>query len=1007
MTHAPPPALGLHQVVAAHARSTPHRAAVVDGDRVLDYAKLDRVADGWAARLQAAGVRPGERVAILLPRRADAVVALLAVLKTGAAYALLDPTWPAERVAEMTADLDARLVVTAPEVHLDLGVPVWRTPTEPVAADFTPVPRGGSDACCVFFTSGTTGRPKGVETPHRAIARLVEPGSFGQFGPDAVVPLAAPTPWDAFALELWAPLLTGGTAVVVAEKYLSPSGLRDCVARHGVTTVWLTSSVFNLAVDEDPGAFAGLRQVITGGERLSPDHVRRFLRAHPTIPLLNGYGPVENTVFATTHPIALADCDDPDGIPLGTPVPGTNVHVLDRDRPCGPGEVGEICLSGTGLALGYLGGRDQGGFTEVTLDGVPTRVYRTGDLGARRADGVLTYRGRADRQVKVRGHRVEPAEVEQRVQALLGVRGCRVVARHDDRGAVRDLVAFCVDDAGSSPPARAEEVLRDALLPHHRPAEVVTVAAFPLTPQGKLDERALLALLRPDADDEPAEAPEDATLRLVVDKIGEVLGRGRVSPTARFGDLGGGSLDAGRVCARLGAATGVPIPLSRFHRHSTATELADWLATATATVPTPPPVGDVPLTPTQLAHLTHHLVEPADRTGHCLLTWVLDGEVDLDALDAAIAAVHQRHEALSAAYLPDPGPCARPSEVEPPPLELLAECASPDAALAAVRGVLAEKLDPTAADVWRVVLAEVRPGSGAVLGIAVHHVAFDGASESVLAHDLAAAYNGEPLGDPPPTLARAHADRADALAAADPAAAGRLRAELAGVPDLRWPERPAAHAGRAPGLVEVDLPGVGTDRVAPLLAAYGAALAEVTGVDDVAVGVPVAQRGTAGLAAAVGCHITTVCVRLRGPALAGDAEAADQALAAALATQDVPFTEALAVAATTGGGRPPLFQTLFAVQDNPPADLPLRGVATRFVRQPYLDLPLELHAELWPLPGGGTRLTVYHRRDAVPDRTAAALAEAMKARLTNQPTTHLTPQLTEHATTHRTEEAAR
>ncbi|WYB33581.1 AMP-binding protein [Streptomyces sp. SM1P] len=276
--------------------------------------------------------------------------------------------------------------------------------------------------------------------------------------------------------------------------------MREAVAVHGADTVWLTSSLLNMVVDEDPDAFLGLAQVITGGERLSVPHVRAFVRRHPGIALINGYGPVESTVFATTHRITEADCDLPGGIPVGRPVPGTRIHVID----------GEICVAGDGLALRYLGEPEltEAKFPRVRVDGEDVRVYRTGDLGRLDENGVLHYGGRADRQVKVRGHRVEPAEVERRIQDLLpAVRDCRVVAHRNAAGNTEGLVAFCVPERPGDPLSGAAATLAAELVAYQRPDAVLAVAGFPLTAQGKLDERALLDLWAPEAADGTAPAP--------------------------------------------------------------------------------------------------------------------------------------------------------------------------------------------------------------------------------------------------------------------------------------------------------------------------------------------------------------------------------------------------------------------------------------------------------------------------------------------------------------------
>ncbi|MEV4050687.1 amino acid adenylation domain-containing protein [Amycolatopsis sp. NPDC049688] len=979
---------GLHEAVARTARDRPEAVALISGHRRVSYGELDGTADAWAASL---GTGAGDLVPITLPRSVELVTALLAVLKTGAAYALLDPAWPVDRLREAFRQLDPPLLVTRPGAVELPELPVWTPPARPAAGEtgFRPAAVEGSAPCCVFFTSGTTGTPKGVLVPHQATARLFRPGTFARFSADTVMPLAAPVPWDAFSLELWSVLLNGGTSVIVDEPFLSAASLRDGISRHGVDTVWLTSSLFNMIVDESPEAFRGLDQVMIGGERLSPGHVTRFLRRHPGITLLNGYGPVESTVFATTHRITPADCDRPGGIPLGKPVPGTGVHVLDGVRPCAAGETGEICLAGDGLALRYLGRPEltEAKFTTVPIAGRPLRLYRTGDLGVQDEDGVLHFRGRADRQVKIRGHRVEPAEVERQIERLLpSVRTCRVLARRDDGGSVRELLAFCVPAV----PDGAMATLRAALLPHHRPAAVLAVDAFPVTPQGKLDERALLAMAGKPAEVEIAAEHDDPLVRLVAETFGAVLGRPAVPAEVPFTDLGGGSLDAGRVCARLTGRLGRAVPVSRLYQHPTALALAGWLGSDEPPVPALPADADAgtPLTPMQLVFLTRQLRDPDDRTSHCLLTWVLEGELDHAALEAAIAEVHRRHEPLRAAYLPDPRPAAQVVDIEPPPLELLPRQPGVEAAVDALRALLSEPLDPTDGDVWRTALAEVDGGAAAVFGCVVHHIAFDGRSESVLARDLAAAYEAARSGTraaapEPVTLAaayRAYAARLDGATAHH----AYLREEFSGAPDLQWPAgatEPAAGCVVEIPLSATVVAGVdalaaasGVSRFAVLLTCYATSLAEVTGQDDFVVGVPVVQRDAPVLERAIGCHITMLGLRLRGTTPDG-VQAVGRLAERAFAAQDVPFPDLLRIAGTRPGDRHPLFQTVFALQDNPAPELRLPGLKTTFVRQPYLDLPLELHTELWPAPGGGLLVTVHFRPEVVPEVTAQEIAK--------------------------------
>ncbi|MDN3294945.1 amino acid adenylation domain-containing protein [Streptomyces ficellus] len=523
----------IHEAVERHARCTPDAVALVDGDTRVPYADLNAAADAWAAELRDRGAGPGGFVPVLLPRSATLVAAILGVLKTGAAYAALDPEWPVERLRSVAR-------VLAPEVTVADGSrdgwegPVWSPPARGprgAAEQFRGRPVGpgrqvdGTSPAAVFFTSGTTGRPKAVVSGHRATVSLFD-GGFEPFhgGPvRPVMPQAAPVSWDGFTLETWGPLINGGTSVLLAGGYLMPGTLRALIEREGVNTVWLTASLFHLLLDEDPDCFEGLRHVLTGGERLSVPRVSAFLDRHPAIALTNGYGPVETCVFATARRVRRADCDVPSGIPVGVPVPGRRVHVLTDGRPAEPGTTGEICVSGDGVALGYLGDEELTArmFPTVALDGVPTRVYRTGDLGFQDTEGVLHFAGRADRQVKVRGHRVEPEEIEAVVRALPGVADCAVVpvapapapgpgpaanGDNDDNGGggggggFERLALFytaATEAADALPPQAVRRELAGRLPRHLVPDLVRRQADLPLTANGKLDRAALLRTLRP------------------------------------------------------------------------------------------------------------------------------------------------------------------------------------------------------------------------------------------------------------------------------------------------------------------------------------------------------------------------------------------------------------------------------------------------------------------------------------------------------------------------------
>jgi amino acid adenylation domain-containing protein len=1011
---------GLHEAVARTADAHPERTALVTGERRISYAELDAAADCWAADLAEHGVCPGTHVPIMLPRSADLVIALLAVLKAGGVYALLDPHWPRAQLESVLCDLETDLVIDLSDAVPPPNYRLWSPPeigTVSATPEFVPVTARGEDPCCVFFTSGTTGRPKGVVVTHRSTARLFVQNTFARFDSDTVIPLAAAPPWDAFSLELWGGLLNGGTCVVVEEPFLSSTTLRSGIAAHSVNTAWITSSLFNMLVDESLDAFDGLRQVLVGGERLSTSHVRRFLKRHPTVTLFNGYGPVESTVFASAHRIMPADCSRPGGIPLGICVPGTSVYVLDGDRECGRDEEGEICVTGDGLAIGYLGDPELTAhkFTTVKLAGRRQRVYHTGDLGVWGSpDGLLEFRGRADRQLKIRGHRVEPADIESRIETLAPrVASCRVVPRRDQLDSTHELVAFCIPRVAGDELSGLLEDLTPHLATYQQPVQVVSVPTFPLSSRGKIDEAALLDQGEVGLDSPAtaaAQVPNGDTAAtadetLVSEAFASVLGyTGFVPRDASFFELGGSSLGAGRVCARLDASSGLAVPVSQLYQHPTVAQLGAWLGQTTLDKGSFSVPGDaVPLTPSQVVFLTRDLVDPDGLTNHCLLVWRLAGQLDFDSLDRAVIDVHERHQALRASYTFDPAPNAQVTEIEAPELHVLAPEPTPETALRALRIALSVPFDVEGGDVWRASLVPVGSGSVSLFGCSVHHIAFDGWSESVLSRDLSRAYNGGSVSARSTSLHQIARHRARRQQHADIAGqVTRLAAELRGVPEIVWPasltrDRSVAAVRTLTASVPVtDIARIdslaaqyATTRFVVLLTSWGRALASVTGSTDFAVGVPVSDRSHLAEDDVVGCHLSMVPMRLSAAAVRPGPDGRDNVAAALEATvrmtrlafscQDAPFDDVVQALMRQGNSRSPIFQTLFALQDNPGPLLEFDGLETTHLRQPYLELPTELHLELWPEPGGDLTVQLSFRPADVAESVAVDLLDSFMA----------------------------
>jgi amino acid adenylation domain-containing protein len=545
------------EVAAAH----PGRPAIRDEAGGLTFAELQCEATALAERLVAAGVAPGEAVGVCLPRGRAQIVAVLAIVLAGAAYVALDPGWPDERIAGITAIAGITKALTGGEDKRwpELGL-------HPVAADGLPargtaLPSATAESIAyIAFTSGSTGEPKGVPATHRAVVRLMRCGPPIDFAPDDVMLAYAPLGFDASTVEIWCPLLGGACVAVAPSRPLSPHELADFLESAGVTKAWLTAGLFSQVSEARASTLARLRTVFTGGDVLSEPAARRVLRAGGTV--VNGYGPTENTVF-TCYSVMHGEQAIAGGIRIGRPVAGTRVYILDgEDRPVAVGIPGELVAGGAGVSPGYLGG--QAGETRFTPDPIDRErgsVYRTGDLVRWTADGEIAFLGRRDRQVKVRGFRIEPGEIERAVLAEPHVRDCVVAVRGHDADN-KSLAAFVVLADGAAADVAALRRGIAARLPVHAlPSSIIPVAQMPLGKNGKVDVAALLAMPLPREEEIEPSGSLTELEDLVAETFAAVLGCESVPPERPFFDLGGHSLHATRVVTRLREALEIELPL--------------------------------------------------------------------------------------------------------------------------------------------------------------------------------------------------------------------------------------------------------------------------------------------------------------------------------------------------------------------------------------------------------------------------------------------------------------
>lgn len=575
----------IHHFIERHAAHSPNAVALIYKQEKISYRELNHAANAAALSLQKMGVSQHSYIPIIMPRSIELVISILAVLKVGAAYSLLDPNWPQKRITEIINDLSAQLYIS--KIRIDyLDIPIWNpcdTSLETMHNNLN-TRINADDPCCIFFTSGTTGKPKGVISPHKATIRLFTDNTLLSFNHNTVIPLAAALPWDAFSLELWGALLNGGTAWIIDQPYLTSSLIKNGISTFNVNTIWLTSSLFNMIVDEDIDVFRGLHQAITGGEPLSTTHVQKFLNTHPSIKLCNGYGPVESTVFVTMHPLTIQDCAPGNSIPVGSPVPNTQIHIIDEQSYiCTNNAIGEICISGEGLAIGYLNNSEQTNkmFSTISIKGKMTRIYRTGDLGFIKND-MLYCLGRKDRQVKIRGNRVELSEVEIQIEQLLdNIDSCKVVARYNTTHSMRELVAFCTALVlnNSLDSNILLKQLKSQMVHYQCPEYLIIVDKFPLTSQGKLDTNALLKLVAANdliVNNTPILSPPSGNVEdIIINICHQIIPQSnRIRHEVPFSDLGFSSLSIGRLAIRIGKELNLALPLSWLYQYPTITLLS-------------------------------------------------------------------------------------------------------------------------------------------------------------------------------------------------------------------------------------------------------------------------------------------------------------------------------------------------------------------------------------------------------------------------------------------------
>ncbi|WP_224365089.1 non-ribosomal peptide synthetase [Hyalangium versicolor] len=1010
----------MHGLFEACAERNPEAVALVSEEGSLTYRELEARANQVAHALQGLGVGPEVPVGLCTGRTLEMFVGMLGILKAGGAYVPLDPAYPRQRLAYILEDAAVPVVLThsaveaaipetsARRLRLNSNPELLTLPTSR-----PPGRAGPSTLAYLLFTSGSTGRPKGVLIEHGGIVQLaVALVRALDLGAPARVLQYTSLNFDLSVSEMIMAWATGGSLHLVPQSALVPGpALLGLLRSQTITHAVLPPSLLAVL---PPEGLSHLRMLLSGGEACTAPVVARW---SPGRRLVNAYGPTEATVYATAYECVAKEPPSDRPPPIGRPLDGATVHVLDEAlRPVPGGSVGELFIGGKGVARGYLGRPELTAQRFIPHPATGERLYRTGDLVRVLPEGDIEFLGRKDDQLKIRGYRVEPGEVETVLSRHPAVQAVTVVGREDTAGEKR-LVAYLVVPPGQSPgPSGWRQFAQQSLPEYMVPAAFVELPALPVSPNGKVDRRAL----PPPGRERPVLAasfrPPQTPLQRTLESLwSQELGVAPVGLDDDFLELGGDSLRATAVAMRIREALGLEVPPLEVLQARTLERLAERVEASRERVAELPPLvpvprpEEIPLSFAQQRLWFLHRLDPAADPYNIPLVARLTGPLDVPTLARALGALMERHESLRTTFpLGEHGPVQRIMPPAPVPLPVtdLGEVPAPQreeqlAALA--REVLARPFELAGGPLLRAHLASLGTNEHALL-LAIHHTVCDGASLDVLARDLTALYEGLLAGDatPLPALPVQYADytlwqqqwlKGEWLERG----LSFWRRALEGAP--RWLELPVdkprpsspTSRGATRGLRIAASTTRALDSLAraegatlfmALQGVLGALLHRCTGSEDLVVGAPVAGRNQRELEGLIGFFVNTLALRIQF-----DGDPSFRELLARVRTrtlecyahQDVPFEKLVEVLRPDrAAGHQPLFQVMLALQRPPPEATTRAGLRVRISETDIGVAPFELTWNFWE-SDGGLEGTLLYNTDLFEAETADRLVADFQA----------------------------
>ncbi|MBE0339247.1 non-ribosomal peptide synthetase [Paenibacillus sp. 23TSA30-6] len=989
----------IHELFEKQAKQTPQQVAVVFGRDSLTYGELNEKANRLAHTLRKQGICTEQTVGIVAERSIEMIVGMLAILKAGGAYVPIDSDYPDERVRYLLEDSDAKILLvqrmehrpadftgtvldlsdsaiygtddahridpvllndngtytdTADIGYVDCLNPLYSIFANSELASTTTTQSEQAKATAadrlayIMYTSGTTGQPKGVMVEHRNVVRLVKNTNYAQLDTDTRILQTGAVVFDASTFEIWGALLNGGQLVLVSQDViLDAPKLKEAVRSHGITTMWLTAPLFNQLSQQDLELFEGIRELLVGGDVLSVPPINRVLEAHPSLRIINGYGPTENTTFSTTHAITGVQSES---VPIGSPIHNSTAYVVDRSMQLQPiGAWGELIVGGDGVARGY---RNRPDLTAEKFIDSPfrsgERCYRTGDLVRWSANGTLEYKGRIDAQVKIRGYRIELGEVEAQMLKLEAVREAVVIAREDEQGQ-KQLCAYVVTH-GDVVASELRSALSQELPGYMVPSYFVQLEQLPLTPNGKVDRRALPQPEGSVSSGAEYVPPQNQLQVQLVSIWKDVLELERIGIKDNFFEAGGHSLRATHVISLIHKELHKNVQLKDLFQHPTIEQLAHVIEALEQTTYESIPVSEnKPFYAVSSAQKRMYILNQLDGAGisyNIPGALTLTGSLDHKTLGNAFRQLIDRHETLRTSFETMNGePVQRVHDEVPFRMELIhAHGADPKETDELVRDFV-QPFDLGQAPLFRVGMIETDPEHHILL-LDMHHIISDGTSINVLIQDFIRLYAGDTL----PPLRIQYKDYA--AWQQDQQQSERYRQQesywlntfVGELPVLDIPTdypRPAVRSfegdvleftlnqRQSEGLKSIAVQTESTLYMV-LLAAYTALLSHYSGQEDIIVGSPIAGRPHADLGSLIGMFVNTLAIRNypEGGKTFRDyvLEVKENALKA-FEHQDYPFEELVdKLGVDRDLSRNPLFDTMFALQNLEQKEQQLEGL---------------------------------------------------------------------------------